>query len=114
MSFRIGGEKLLGKCKTIQIKIEDLKNFELNAGLVCGDKYIKAKKIIYNDKFCINFCALNVPKANTECQFFTIFSVDSFFGYKTLQVYLGNCTFKIVNKQMIDYLGDNPFETDED
>ena len=30
-----------------------------------------------------------------------------------LQVHLDNCAYEIVEKQMIDYLGQNPFETDE-
>ena len=29
-----------------------------------------------------------------------------------LQVYLDNCVYKIVNTQMIDYLGDNLLESD--
>ena len=28
-------------------------------------------------------------------------------------VYLDNCAYKILDKRMIDYLGENPFETDE-
>ena len=31
-----------------------------------------------------------------------------------LQVYLEHCAYKIVDKQMMDYLGDNPFEIDDD
>ena len=31
-----------------------------------------------------------------------------------LQVLLDNCAYKTVNKQIIDSLGDNLFETDED
>ena len=47
---------------------------------------------------------------------FTAISIDSLLDYKNkyyLQVYLDNCAYKIVDKQMIDYLGDYPFETDE-
>ena len=43
MYFRIDGEKLLEKYKTIQNKIEDLKNIELNALPVHDDRYIKAR-----------------------------------------------------------------------
>ena len=32
----------------------------------------------------------------------------------TGQVYLYNCTYKVEDKGMIDCLGGNPFETDED
>ena len=44
-------------------------------------------------------------------------SIDSLFLYENRyyqQVYLDNCTYTIVDKQMIDYLGDKTFETDED
>ena len=49
MSFRIGDEKLLEKYKSIQTKIEDFKNIELNALLVYDDKYIKTKVSTYGD-----------------------------------------------------------------
>ena len=41
MSFRTDDEKLLEKYKTTWTKIEDLKNIELNALLVCDDRYNK-------------------------------------------------------------------------
>ena len=31
-----------------------------------------------------------------------------------LEIYLDNCAYEIVDKQVIDDLGENPFETDED
>ena len=43
MSFHIVDEKLLEKYKAIWTKIEDLKNVELNALPVYGDRYIKTK-----------------------------------------------------------------------
>ena len=43
MSFPINDKKLLEKYKTIWIKIEDLKNIELNALPVYDDRYIKIK-----------------------------------------------------------------------
>ena len=49
MSFRIGDEKLLEKYKSIQTKIEDFKNIELNALPVYDDKYIKTKVSTYGD-----------------------------------------------------------------
>ena len=41
------------------------------------------------------------------------FPVDSLLVYENkycLQVYLGNCTYKKLNKRMKDYLSDNIFE----
>ena len=49
MSFHVGDEKLLEKYKSIQTKIEDFKNIELNALLVYDDKYIKTKVSTYGD-----------------------------------------------------------------
>ena len=48
-----------------------------------------------------------------ECESFTVISIDSLLVYKQkyyLQVYLDNCAYKIVNKQMADYLDENLFE----
>ena len=52
-----------------------------------------------------------------ECGSFTVISIDSLLVYDNkyyLPVYLGNCPYKIIDKQMPDYLNDNVFETDED
>ena len=62
-----------------------------------------------------NFLGLNVPKDDIECKSFTIISIDSLLVYEKkyyLLVYLDNCAYKIVEKQMIDYLDDNHFEND--
>ena len=47
----------------------------------------------------------------------TVISTDSLLVYKSkcyLQVYLDNPAYKIVDKRMIDNLGDKSFETNED
>ena len=47
---------------------------------------------------------------------FTIISIDSLMVYKSkyyLQVYVDNCTKKMVNNQKTDYVADNLFETDK-
>ena len=44
--------------------------------------------------------------------FFTDISIDSLLVYENtyyLQVYIDNCAYKIVNKQMRDYLDENVF-----
>ena len=54
-----------------------------------------------------------MPEDNIECESFTVISIDSLIVYNKkcyLQVYLDNCAYKIVNKEMIDYLGKNLFE----
>ena len=77
---------------------------------------MKTKIRIYGDKVYTNFCSLNVPKYDIEYQPFTVISINSILVYQNkyyLQLYLNNCTNKIVDKGMIDCLGKNPFETDK-
>ena len=111
MSFRIDDEKLLERYKAIQTKIEDLKNIKLNALAVYDDIHTKTKIRTYGDKFYTNFRGLNVPEDDIECKSFTVISIDSLLVYENKQVYmqvcLDNCAYKIVNKQMADYLDEN-------
>ena len=107
MSFRIDDEKLLEKYKAIRIKIEDLKNIKLNALPVHDDRYIKTKIRTFGDKVYTNFRGLNVPEDDKECEYFIVISIDFLLVYDTkyyLQVYLDNCAYTILNKQMTDYL----------
>ena len=113
MFFRLDNEKLLEKYKAIWTKVEDLKNIELNALPVYDDRDIKTKIRTYGDKVYTNFRGLNVPEDDIECESFTVISIDSLLVYENkyyLQVYLDNCAYKIVNKQMTDYLDENIFE----
>ena len=53
---------------------------------------------------------MNLPEYDIECEFFTVISIDSLLVYNNkyyLQMYLDNCTYKNVNKQMADYLDEN-------
>ena len=78
---------------------------------------MKTKIISYGDKVYTNFCSLNVPEDDLKCESFTVISIDFLLIYENkyyLQVYLGNCAYKTIDKQMIDFLDENPFETDED
>ena len=48
-----------------------------------------------------------MPKDDLKCESFTVISIDPLLTYGNkyyLQVYLDNCVYKIVNKQMTDYL----------
>ena len=63
-----------------------MKNIKLNASPIYDDRYIKTKIKTYGDEVYTNFRGLNVPE---------------------------DYDYKIMNKQMTDYLDDNPFETDE-
>ena len=57
-----------------------------------------------------------MPEDVVEYKSFTIISIDSLLVYESkyyLQVYFDNCAHKIVRTEMIDYLDDNLFESDE-
>ena len=48
-----------------------------------------------------------------ECESFTAIYIDSLLVYNEkyyLQVFLNNCAYKFVNKQMTDYVDENVFE----
>ena len=101
MFFCIDDEKLLEKYKVIWTKIEELKNTELDALLVYDNKYIKIKIRIYGEKVYTNFRDLNVTEDDMECESFTVVSIDSSLVSNKkyyLQVFLGNCAYKTVNK----------------
>ena len=54
-----------------------------------------------------------MPEDDIECEFFTVISINSLLKYNEkydLQVYLDKCAYKIVNKQMKDYLDENLFK----
>ena len=63
-----------------------LKNIKLNASPIYDDRYIKTKIKTYGDEVYTNSRGLNVPE---------------------------DYDYKIMNKQMTDYLDDNLSETDE-
>ena len=110
MSLCINDEKLSGKYKAIWPKIEDLKKIKLNTLPVCDDRYIKTKITTFGDKFYTNIRDLDVPEGDIECESFTVISIYSLLVCDKkyyLQVYLDNYAYKIVNKQMTDYLDEN-------
>ena len=62
--------------------------------------------------FAVLMCQKMVENVNPSKSFLLI--LDLFMRTNiicNLQVYLGNCICKNVNTQMIDYLGDNLFES---
>ena len=104
-------KKEIKDIKAIWTKIEDLKNIELNALPVYDDRYIKTKIRTYRNTGYTDFCGLNVPEDDIECESFTVISIDLFLVYENkyyLQVYLDNSNYKIVNKQMTDYVKSSP------
>ena len=113
MCFCIDDEKLLEKYKAIWTRNWDIRNFVLDAVPVYDDRYLKTKIRTYHDKVYTNFCGLNLPEDDIECEFFTVMSIGSLLVYGKkyyLLVFLDNCANKIVNKKMAEYLDENFFE----
>ena len=57
-----------------------------------------------------------MPEDDAEYEFFIVISIDFLLVYENkcyLQVYLDNCAYKVENTEMVDYLDDNLFETDQ-
>ena len=97
--------------------MDDLKNIELDTLPVYDDRYKINKIRMYGDKVYTNICGLDVPEDSVECESFTVISIYSLRVYEDNcypQVYLDNFAYKIVDKQMIDYLDDDLFDTDDD
>ena len=56
-----------------------------------------------------------MPEYGVECEHFTIISIDFLHIYENkfyLQGYLGSFAYKVVNKEMIDYIDDDIFDSD--
>ena len=106
MYICINDPELLKQYKAVRSKIEDLKNIELNSSPVYDNRSIKNKIKTYGDKVYTIFHDLNVPEDDVECESFTFISIDYLLAYKSkyyLQVYLDNCVYKIIDKQMIRF-----------
>ena len=95
-----------------------LKNIELNTLPVYDDRSIKTKIRTNDDKAYINFHSLNAPQDRGEYELFTIFSTGLILAFENkyyLQVYLDNCSQKIIDNQNMDVmidLDDHLFDPD--
>ena len=90
---------------------------ELDALPVYDGRYLKTKIRTYGDKIYTNFCSLNVPEDGTECKSFIVISINFLLVSERkccLQIYLDNCAYTVVDKQIVGYLDINLFEADDD
>ena len=84
---------------------------------VFNEKFMKNKRRKKLIKFFTNFHALDVPEYGIECQHYAIVFINSLLVYENkyyLQVYLKGCLYRIDDKIIMSYLGDNLFESDEE
>ena len=91
-------------------KYKDIKNIDLDDLSIYDSRYIKTKTRTYGDKVCTNFQELDVSERGVECKYFTVVSVDSLLvcdNIYSLELYLVNCFYEVVNSLIIDYLDVN-------
>ena len=83
---------------------------------VYDDRYMKNKIRTYGDKVHTIFCGLNVPEDDIKCESFAVIYIHSLLVYESkyfLQVFLESCAYKIIDRRIIDYLGENLFASDK-
>ena len=88
----------------------------MNALPVYDVRNAKTKMRTNGDKIYTNSSGLNVPKDGLGCESFTIIPIDILLTYEgnyDIKIFLDNCVYKNVNMQMIDYLDNNLFSSDE-
>ena len=89
ISFCIDNKKLLEKYKVTLTKTEEPRKIELNSS-VYDDKCIKTELRTYGYKVYTNFCGLNVPQYDIECEFLPSILLILYLFMKT------NITFKYI------------------
>ena len=79
MSFKVSDNKLLKKYNKIWEQISNLMNIEFNSEPVYGDgdKYIKTKIKMYEDRVNTNFQGKKVPKENASYKCLSLVILDS-------------------------------------
>ena len=79
MSFKVSDNKILKKYNKIWEKISYLMNIEFGSepGYGDGDKYIKTKIKMYEDRVNINFQDKKVPKENVTYRCLSLIMLDS-------------------------------------
>ena len=110
MYLVIYNDNLVEKYETIWNKVEDFKIYWIWSVGVYDDRYIKMRIRTYDDRVYTNLQVLIVPKDGIECESFTVISIDFWLVYKNkyyLEVHLNSWVYKIVDKQMANYLDFN-------
>ena len=79
MSFKVSDNKVLKKYNKIWGKINNLMNIEFDSKPVYGDgdKYIKTKIKMYEDRVNTNFQGKKVPKENASYKCLSLIMLDS-------------------------------------
>ena len=112
MSFKVSDDKLLRKYNKIWEKIGNLLNIEFDIEPVYGDgdKYIKTKIKMYEDRVNTNFQGKKVPKENASYKCLSLIMLDSVIRVNKKyypQTPLEECKYVIKKNKMENVINDD-------
>ena len=119
MSLKVSDNKLLKKYNKIWEKISNLMNIEFDSEPVYGDgdKYIKAKIKMYEDRVNTNFQGKKVPKEDASYKCLSLMMLDSVIRVNKkyyLQTLLEECKYVIRKNKMESLINDDLDESDNE
>ena len=111
MSFKVS-DNLLKNCNKIWEKISNLMNIEFDSEPVYGDgdKYIKIKIKMYDDRVNTNFQGKTVPKENTSYKCLSLIMLDSVIRVNKKyypQTLLEECIYVLRQNKMENLVNDD-------
>ena len=111
MSFKVS-DNLLKNCNKIWEKISNLMNIEFDSEPVYGDgdKYIKTKIKMYDDRVNTNFQGKTVPKENTSYKCLSLIMLDSVIRVNKNyypQTFLEECKYVLRQNKMENLINDD-------
>ena len=112
MFFKVSDNKLVKKYNKIWEKISNLLNIEFDSEPVYGDgnKYIKTKMKMYEDRVNTNFQSKKVPKENASYKCLSLIMLDSVIRVNKkyhLQTVLEECKYVIRENKMENLINDD-------
>ena len=112
MPFKVGDNKLLKKYNKIWEKISNLMNIEFDSEAVYddGDKYIKTKIKMYEDRVNTNFQVKKVPKENASYKLLSLIMLDSAIRVNKKyypQILLEECKYVIRKNKIKSLINDD-------
>ena len=118
MSFKVSDNKLLKKYNKIWEKLSNLMNIEFDSESVYGngDKYIKKKIKMYEDRVNTNFQGRKVPKENVSYKCFSLI-IDSVIRVNKKyypQTLLEECKYAVRKNKMENFINDDLYLSSSD
>ena len=112
LSFKVSDNKLLKKYNKICEKISNLINIEFDSEPVYsdGDKYIKIKIKMYEDRVNTNFEGKKMPKYNVSYKCLSLIMLDSVINVNKKyypQTLLEECKYAVRKNKMENLINDD-------